>query len=190
LRRGLKLEETEIEIGAKPVKVGKSIAMSVGPLTGVKVTSRLLNSEGMMRMRLLNEHGEKTFATVFEKGEEFMAGMLDFAKQQTLDAASFTAIGAFSSVTLGFFDRERMDYKKIPVDDQVEVLSLVGNITMGKGKPKIHAHVVLGKSDGAALGGHILEAHVWPTLEVIVVESPARLRRTTDEETGLALIEL
>jgi predicted DNA-binding protein with PD1-like motif len=143
-----------------------------------------------MKAKLLHEDREKTFALVFEKGDEFMAGMREFAQQHNLDSASFTAIGAFSDVSLGYFERERMDYKKIPVDEQVEVLSLIGNIAMSKDKPKIHAHVVLGKSDGTAHGGHILEAHIWPTLEVIVVESPKHLRRTTDEETGLALISL
>ena len=49
---------------------------------------------------------------------------------------------------------------------------------------------VLGKSDGAALGGHLLEAHVRPTLEVTLVESPKHLRRKHDQETGLALIRL
>jgi predicted DNA-binding protein with PD1-like motif len=142
-----------------------------------------------MKAKLIHQQqGEKTFAVVFDKGDEFLAGILDFAKQHDLTAAQFTAIGAFSDVTLGYFDREKKDYKKIPVHEQVEVLSLVGNIALSHGEPKIHAHVVLGKSDGTAHGGHILEAHVWPTLEVIVIESPKHLRRRTDEETGLPLI--
>ena len=54
----------------------------------------------------------------------------------------------------------------------------------------MHAHVVLGRSNGSTLGGHIQEARVWPTLEVILSEEPAYLRRTIDETTGLALIDL
>ena len=131
-----------------------------------------------------------TFAVVFDKGEEFAGGLLEFAKQQGLEGASFTAIGAFSDATLGYFDRQKMEYAKIPVRDQTEVLSLVGNIAYDaeKGEPKVHAHTVLGKSDGSTCGGHILQAHVWPTLELVVVESPRHLRRTTDKETGLALL--
>lgn len=143
-----------------------------------------------MKTNVISEHGAKTFAVIFDKGDEFSQGMLDFAQEYDLTAAQFTAVGAFSGVTLGFFDRERMDYKHIPVAQQVEVLSLVGNIALDNGKPKIHAHVVVGKSDATTCGGHIIEAHVWPTLEVIVVEAPAHLRRTTDAETGLALINL
>ena len=143
-----------------------------------------------MRVRVLEDQGEKTYILVFEKGDEFMDELLRFAREQHLDAARFTAIGAFSRATLGYFDRDRKDYRKISIDEQVEVLSLVGNIALNEGKPKIHAHVVVGKADGTAHGGHILEAHIWPTLEVVVTESPRHLRRTTDEETGLALIHL
>jgi uncharacterized protein len=138
----------------------------------------------------IQERGEKTYAVVFDKGDECMTGLLDFAKQQQLAGAHFTAIGAFSDAMLGFFDRQRMEYKKIPVGEQVEVLSLIGNITLDDGVPKLHAHVVVGKADGTAHGGHLLEGHVWPTLEVIVVESPKHLRRTTDRETGLPLIRV
>ena len=143
-----------------------------------------------MKSKLINGGGEKTFVIVFDTGDEVVAGLLDFAKEHKL-AASLTAIGAFERVTLGFFESERKDYKKIPINEQVEVMSLVGNISLEEnGEPKVHAHVVVGKSDGTAHGGHLLEAHVRPTLEVILVESPATLRRKLNAEVGLALIDL
>lgn len=144
-----------------------------------------------MKAKLLHEQqGQKTFAVVFDKGDEVVAGLLAFAKEQSLAASHFTAIGAFSDVTLGYFDWERKDYQKLPVREQVEVLSLIGDIALNEGEPKVHAHVVVGKVDGTAHGGHLMEAHVRPTLEVIIVESPEHLWRKTDEETGLALISL
>jgi uncharacterized protein len=142
-----------------------------------------------MKSKLLQE-SPKTYALVFDKGDEVMAGLSDFAKRQRLSGSQFTAIGALSDVTLGYFDRARKDYKRIPLAEQVEVLALVGDIALDQGEAKVHAHIVVGKADGTAHGGHLLEAHVWPTLEVILVESPAHLRRETDEETGLALIRL
>jgi hypothetical protein len=89
---------------------------------------------------------------------------------------------------LGYFDWERKTYKRIPVEEQVEVVSLLGDFALQENAPKLHAHVVLGKSDGSALGGHLLEAEVRPTLEVIVIDSPSYLRRVVDPESGLALI--
>jgi predicted DNA-binding protein with PD1-like motif len=143
-----------------------------------------------MKSKLLHEAPERTFALVFDEGDEVASGILEFARKQDLQACQFSGIGAFSDVVLGYFDLERRDYKRIPIADQVEVLSLLGNIALKGAEHKIHAHVVLGKRDGTAHGGHLLEAHVRPTLELIVTESPAHLRRATDEKTGLPLIAL
>ncbi len=145
----------------------------------------------MEAKQIHEEDGQKTFALVFDTGDEVMAGLSDFAKDNGLDAASLTAIGAFSSATLGFYNLERKEYEKIPVQEQVEVLSLVGDITLKEdGEPQVHVHVVLGRSDGSTRGGHLLEAHVRPTLEVVLAESPKHLQRRFDEESGLALIDV
>ena len=143
-----------------------------------------------MKTKLIHDDGEKTFAIVFDKGDEVVSGLLHFAKENKLSASHFTAIGAFERVTLGYFERERKDYKRIHINEQVEVLSLVGDIALDEDEPKVHAHVVIGKADGTAHGGHLLEARVWPTLEVILVESPQHLQRKVDKKTGLALINL
>ena len=143
-----------------------------------------------MKAKLLHANGERTYALVFDKGDEVVAELDAFAREHALTAARFTAIGAFSDVKLGYFDRDQKDYLEIPVAEQVEVLSLLGDIAEKDGEPKVHAHVVIGGRDGAARGGHLLEGHVWPTLEVILEESPEHLRRKVDRETGLPLIAL
>jgi uncharacterized protein len=143
-----------------------------------------------MKAKLLDERGQKTFVVIFDKGDEFMSELTSFAKENEFGASHFTAIGAFRDVMLGYFDRHTKKYQEIPIEEQVEVLSLVGDIALKDRDPQIHAHVVVGKADGTAHGGHILKAHVWPTLEVVLTESPKHLSRTTDAETGLALIDL
>lgn len=142
-----------------------------------------------MNIRLLEAGAQKTYAVIFAKDEEFVAGLTSWAKEKKLGGSHFTAIGAFSETMLGYFDRETKDYQKIPIREQVEVLSLIGDIALNEGVPQVHAHVVIGKSDGTAHGGHVLEARVWPTLEVILTESPNHLCRKYDPETGLALID-
>lgn len=143
-----------------------------------------------MKSQCIQSHNPTTYALIFDKGDEFLTGLQRFAAEAGLSASHFTAIGAFSDVTLGYFDRERKDYTKNRINEQVEVLSLVGDIALQKQEPTVHAHVVVGKADGTAHGGHVLEAHVWPTLEVVITESPAHLHRKHDPETGLALIDL
>jgi len=144
-----------------------------------------------MKSKLIYEHhGEKTYALIFDTGDEAMAGLVEFARQNSLGGARFTAIGAFREVTLGYFDWESKEYKHIPVGEQVEVLSLIGDVALEDGEPKVHAHVVVGRSDGSTRGGHLIEARVRPTLEVILTESPAHLRKHHDPESGLALIRV
>ena len=133
--------------------------------------------------------GGRTFAVVLETGDEAASLLLQFAKDQKMAAAQMTAIGAFQHAVLGYFQMDRKEYKRIPVREQVEVVSLIGDVSLGeKGEPKVHAHVVVAREDGTALGGHLLEGHVRPTLEVIVTEAPAHLRRQHDPATGLGLI--
>ena len=145
-----------------------------------------------MRSKLLDQRdGQRTFALVFDTGEEVTGGLLAFAQQQRLRGSHLAAIGALQDVVLGYWDWKTKEYRRIPLHEQVEVLSLVGNVAAGpEGSPKIHSHVVVGRSEGTAHGGHLLEAHVRPTLEVIIVESPQHLQRRIDPETGLPLLSL
>lgn len=140
-----------------------------------------------MRFRQVNDH-PNTFVVIFEPGEEAMSSLTDFAREQSLTASQVTAIGGFERVVLGYFDRAKRDYQPIPMNEQVEVLSIVGDI-VGEGPDlKVHVHAVVGRRDGSAHGGHLVEGVVWPTLEVVITETPAHLRRRYDPETGAALI--
>ena len=143
-----------------------------------------------MKSRLIGDRQEKVFIVVFDTGDEVMQGLLDFARDNGVTAGHFTAIGAFSDVVLGYLDWQKKGYERIPVTEQVEVLSLIGDVALENGSPKIHAHIVVGKRDGTAHGGHLLEGHVRPTLEVVLHESPDHLRRKLDPDSGLALIDV
>jgi predicted DNA-binding protein with PD1-like motif len=139
---------------------------------------------------LVGQGENRTFVLVFDTGDEVVEGLTRFAESEHLASSHFTGIGAFRDAVIGYFDWEKKDYLRIPVREQVEVLSLAGDITLDQDHPKVHAHVVLGSRDGNARGGHLLEGHVRPTLELVVVESPSHLRREMDAESGLALIRL
>ena len=123
-----------------------------------------------MKSELLGAGG-RTFAVVFDIGDEFIAGLTSFAKENDLATSHFTAIGSFSNARLGYFQLERKEFKPIPINEQLDVLALVGNIALYQREPLIHAHV-------------------RPTLEMIAVESPKHLQRTYNPDIGLALINL
>jgi uncharacterized protein len=143
-----------------------------------------------MRSKLLNADPPITYAVVLDTGDEVTGELGRFVRDQEVEAASVTAIGAFSRAVLGYFQWETKQYKKIAVDEQVEVLSLLGDVAVDDEGPTLHLHAVLGKSDGSVVGGHLIEAYVRPTLEIILVQSPSYLRKRKDPETGLALINI
>ena len=141
-----------------------------------------------MQSRIIGEN-PKTYIVVFKTGEELAEGLKEFAQTENLSAASFKAIGAFSSVELGWFDWDTKKYMpSVQLSEQMELLSLIGDIALDKGKPTVHAHAVIGKKDGTAHGGHLLKAVVRPTCELVITESLVELQKKYDSESGIALI--
>lgn len=143
-----------------------------------------------MKTRTIHQDaGQRTLVAILETGDEAMACLTQLARDEKLGAAQLSAIGAFSEAELKYFDWESKAYQSIPVREQVEVAAFTGDIALDdRGEPVLHVHVVLGRRDGNALAGHLGSARVRPTLEVVITESPAHLRRVCDRESGLALI--
>jgi predicted DNA-binding protein with PD1-like motif len=138
-----------------------------------------------------DENGRSTVVAVLDAGDEAVASLTDVARAHELTAASVTAVGAVERATVGWYDLERQEYQQIEVEEQAELLSLVGDVAQGPdGMVALHAHVVLGLHSGETRGGHLLEATVRPTLEAVFSASPAQLRKTFRPEFGLALIDL
>jgi hypothetical protein len=150
-----------------------------------------------MKVKQIADGATPTYVAVLDEGEEAFSALSDLAARQRFFAAQVTAVGAFERAVVGWFDRAAKDYRRTTIDRQCEVLSLVGDIALSpgdggsaEGPPQPHLHAVLGLSDGTTRGGHLLEGRVWPTLEVIIREAPAELRKTLRPDVGLALIDL
>ncbi len=143
-----------------------------------------------MRVQLLNP-GETTkhYAVIFCQGDEVLSGLIEFAEKYQVTSAHFTAIGALSGATLGFFDPQRKMYKKILIDGQHEVIGMIGDIALYHGKPALHTHMAVGGPDGTTRAGHVLAAYVSPTLEVMVTVDPVTMQKRLDPATGLTLID-
>ena len=143
-----------------------------------------------MRSRLLREEPDRTWLLVFDRGDKVVEELVAFAREHDIGGARLWGIGAFDHVELGFYRRERKDYGRFSFREELEVLSMGGNLSVTGEGPRVHAHVVVGREDGTAHGGHLFEAVVGPTLEVFVVEAASELRREMDEDSGLPLIRL
>ena len=143
-----------------------------------------------MQVQLLNPGDPtKQYAVIFYQGDEAFSGLLEFAEKYQVTSAHFTAIGALSGATVGWFDPQRKMYKKIPIVGQHEVIGMSGDIALYQGKPVVHTHMVVGSSDGTMRGGHVLDAYVSPTLEVMVTVDPITMQKRFDPATDLTLID-
>ena len=143
-----------------------------------------------MKAKVVEDADVVTYVVVCDPGDEAVSALTQFARNEGLEAAQITAVGGFERATVGWFDRVAKGYRRIPVLEQCELVSLVGDIAEGQDGPIVHVHAVLGLSDGTTRGGHLLEGHVFPTLEAVVTETPAELRKVMRPDLGIALIDL
>ena len=143
-----------------------------------------------MKAKVVEDADVVTYVVVCDPGDEAVSALTEFARSERLEAAQITAVGAFEYATVGWFDRAARDYRRIPIDEQCELLSLIGDVAEGQDGPILHVHAVLGLSDGTTRGGHLLEGRVFPTLEAVVTETPAQLRKVLRPDIGIALIDL
>ena len=154
---------------SRPVPTGKAPAMRV--------------------KQVKNTPDEQVYAIIFYKGDEVLSGLTDFAIQHKIVDAHFTGIGAISSATLAWLDPQKKIYHRISVPEQVEVLSLIGDVATFNGKPIVHTHVVLGKPNGSTIGGHAFELNANPTLEIFLTANTPTLSRKPDEASGMKVID-
>lgn len=144
-----------------------------------------------MKSKIIEDADVITYVVVCDPDDEAVSVLTDFARAEDLEASQITGVGGFERATLGWFDRSRKEHIPIPVEEQSEVLSLIGDVAEGPdGSPSLNIHVVLGLADGTTRGGHLIDGHVFPTLELTVTEHPAELRKVFNPDIGVALIDL
>lgn len=132
-----------------------------------------------------------TYLLVLDRDDEITATLTAFARDNAINGAHFTSIGACRRATFAYWNAASKQYERIEIAEQVEVVSLIGDVALGvDDQPRIHAHVAFGKRDGTIAGGHLIDAHVNPTLELFLTTYEGALRRKRDPQTGLPLIAL
>ena len=133
--------------------------------------------------------GERTQIR-FASGDQFMSSLTAFAEAESITFAVFSGIGAVRSARIGFFNNDRREYDIHELNEQFELVSLIGNIALRDGKPFIHAHAGLARQGLSMVGGHVMELVVRPTIELWLRPEAASVSRVPDEESGLALLDL
>jgi predicted DNA-binding protein with PD1-like motif len=169
---------------------GRAASSGNAPQSVTRGSTPAKASAPLMKFKILNQSSqETTYAVIFSAGDEILGGLTQFAEENHISAARITGIGSIHNGTLAWLNPDTKKFRMIHIDQQAEVLSLLGDIAVYQGKPVVHVHMVVGFGDGTAHGGHLLEAHVWPTLEVIVTSYPRPLYKKFDPEKGIAVID-
>ena len=158
--------------------VSAPLAPQTGRSPGVKI--KLLSN---------NSDSTKTYILVFAPGDEVLSGLYEFAVKYHVKSARFTGIGDATTARIGWFDRAKKMFKLNVISTQSEITSLLGDIALYNGKPVVHAHINLAAEDGSVRGGHLLEAFVAPTLEVMVTVEPNPLYKKFNTSFGGVLID-
>ena len=157
------------------------VSPTTPPLTG--------RSPGV-KVKLISENGQtKTYALVFSAGDEVMSGLKEFVVKYNVKSAHFTAIGDAMSAKYGWYDKTKKMFKVSTINNFAEITSLIGDVALYNNNPVVHAHINLATEDGIVHGGHLLEAFVSPTLEVMMTVEPVSLNKKFSPEFGLILIE-
>ncbi len=124
--------------------------------------------EDAVKNKLLQQDAGRTYSIVMEAGDEVVGCLTAFARLERLSKADFKGLGGLREVLLGCFEVDGRHLVRVPISEPVGVTSLVGNISLADGEPRVEPHAIVRKSDGSAWGGRLLEGHACPTLEILL----------------------
>ncbi len=126
----------------------------------------------------------------FASGEHFAEPMVEWLRNERIGYATLTGLGAVRRATVSYWNADTKQYETHQLDEQMEVVSLIGNVTLRDNEPFVHAHIGLGRSDLSVVGGHLNDLEIHPTLEIWLLPGDTPVRRTLDESCGLYLMQL
>jgi predicted DNA-binding protein with PD1-like motif len=126
-----------------------------------------------------------------EPGEDVLETIEAVAAEHGVKSGHVSMIGAISGAKLGYFHLEANEYRNFTINEDVEVVSCMGNISILNGKPMVHAHMIVSDEAGKCYGGHLMKGcKVSVTIELVIIETETDLTRARDERTGLNLLNI
>jgi predicted DNA-binding protein with PD1-like motif len=140
-----------------------------------------------MKFKALTQN--KNYCIKLEKGEEALNSLIQFCIKNKISNASFSGIGATNNLTVGSFDLKNRRYIDKTFNEPLEILSLVGNISLVNKKPFAHAHIIAGKENFIAIGGHVKQCYISLTCEIYLVSYKQPIERIPNKDLGISILE-
>jgi predicted DNA-binding protein with PD1-like motif len=134
--------------------------------------------------------GHRPYVLRLDPGEEVITTLEGWLAEQQIHLGYFVAFGGFEGVQLQYFNIHSRQYEKRNADQQLEVVSLLGNIALQDGRPKIHAHCIVADEHDQTYGGHLGSGIVKPVLEVFLTAIDGTLERVEDKDRHLHILQV
>ena len=136
-----------------------------------------------------NKVDDKIFISI-DKGELVNQSLLNVAEKEGLNSGWVNGLGAISNIEIGYWDIEEKIYVKKTFDEDYELLSLIGNVSLVDNKPFIHTHISFSDTKFKVYGGHLFDAKVIAAAEFCIFTSEYHLHRKLNCDIGLSLWDI
>jgi hypothetical protein len=134
-----------------------------------------------MNYRKVND---KIFVSL-QTGDLINESLRLIAVEENILNAWINGIGAIDNVKVGYMDVNNKKYQKRNFDEHYELLSLIGNITYKDGEPFVHTHVTFSNAEYNVFGGHLFDAKITATGEIVLSLTDSKIDREYNENIGI-----
>jgi len=117
--------------------------------------------------------------------QELASEIAGYCRQNGISSGVVVGIiGSVTSARLNFLRELPGKYETKEYEGPLEIVCAQGSVALKDSELIIHIHIQLAGLDGCQ-GGHLVEATVFSTAEVVIGELDYQLYRGTDNYTGL-----
>ena len=142
-------------------------------------------------VRSIQTESKRVIFARMDPGEDVLGAIETVAKKHGVKSGQLSLIGAVSKAKLGYFHRQAEEYRDFTIDEDVEVVSCIGDISTHEGNLVVHAHMIVSDEAGKCWGGHLMAGcEVSVTIELVIIETEVELIRKRDDVTGLNLLHI
>jgi len=128
--------------------------------------------------------GDNIFVSL-QTGDLVNESLREIAVKENISNAWINGIGAIDSVEIGYMDVVNKKYQKRNFNDNYELISLIGNITIKDGVPFVHTHITFSDTEYKVFGGHLFDANITATGEIILTVTDSKIDRQFNENVGI-----
>jgi len=124
-----------------------------------------------------------------DKGDEIITSLLHLCQKEDISLGTVTGLGAVDHVLAGIYNLKEKSYHQNEFKGEKEIVSLTGSITRKDGDVYLHIHIAVSGEDGSVVGGHLNEARISATSEIIISKFVGKVERKYDCVIGLNLLD-